>query len=132
LEGSLIRLKAYGSLFNKPITLALAKEQLQGLISDRQRRVTIDSIQKLVAKHFDVDVSDLVGRRRFHAISHPRHVAMYLTRQHTELSFPEIARRFGGRDHSTVINAVRKIEGRLKTDDSLSSEVHVLEQSLLH
>jgi chromosomal replication initiator protein len=132
LEGSLVRLKAYASLFSRPITLEIAKEQLKGLIVDRQRRVTLEGIQKLVARHFDVDLNDLVGPRRFHALSHPRHVAMYLTRQHTELSYPEIARRFGGRDHSTIINAVRKIETQLASDDNLNREIRVLEQLLLH
>lgn len=131
LEGSLVTLKAYTALFDKPITLEIAKEQLKGLIAERRRRVTTDSIKKLVARHFEVSVDDLVGPRRFHAISYPRHIAMYLCRQHTELSFPEIARHFGGRDHSTIINAVRKIAARLTTDDTLDNDIHIIEQSLL-
>ena len=132
LEGSLIKLKASASLFHREITIDFAKDQLRGVIQERNQHVTIDRIQKLVANFYNVKVKDIVGKRRHRVIAHPRHVAMYLSRKHTTNSFPEIGKNFGGRDHSTVMNAVKKIEGLVDGDDDvLIGEISSLERSIM-
>jgi chromosomal replication initiator protein len=131
LEGSLVRLKAYAALYGQSINLEMAKAQLRAVIREQTRQVTVERIQRVVANFFNVKVKDLVGRRRHRVIAHPRHIAMYLSRHHTQESFPEIGKHFGGRDHSTVMNAVNKIEKSLISDEGLKQEVRTLEQSLL-
>lgn len=131
LEGCLVRLKAFASLYKRPITLELAREQLKSVISEQNTQISADRILKAVANTYNVKVKDLTGPRRHRTVAHPRHLAMYLTRAHTHLSFPEIGRQFGGRDHSTVMNAVSKIERLLKTDDSFKAEYRAVERAVL-
>ncbi len=131
LEGSLIRLKAYATLYNRPITLEMAKKQLQAVVLEQPQQVTVKSIQRIVSDYYDVSIQDLVGRRRHRIIAHPRHVAMFLSRQHTSQSFPEIGKHFGKRDHTTVMNAVNKIEKQILTDKKLQAEIRSLEQSIM-
>ena len=110
LEGSLIRLAAHSRLNDVPIDLQTTRRVLKDLLTHPGPTITIPQVQKLVANFFNVTVSDLKGPRRHRAIALPRMLAMFLARRHTPCSFPEIGKRFGGRDHSTVISAVRKIE----------------------
>jgi chromosomal replication initiator protein len=130
LEGALIQLAAYASLTGRPMTQALAREALRHLLEGQEKAITVESIQKLVAEHFDVKVTDLRGQRRHRVIAHPRSIAMYLCRKHTQASFPQIGERFGGKDHSTVIAAVRKVEKGLSGDAALRNEVEALERKL--
>ncbi|MFN3198456.1 MAG: chromosomal replication initiator protein DnaA [Bradymonadia bacterium] len=130
LEGALIRLAAYCSLSRKTLTLPVAQEALRNLIDTRARAISIEAIQRLVADHFDVKISDLKGHRRHKAVAHPRSVAMYLCRKHTQCSYPQIGARFGGKDHSTVIAAFRKVERNLKTDMGLRAEVEAIERRM--
>ena len=130
LEGSLTRLHAWFAIKREVVTLAKAKELLRNIIQDSGRVVTADAIMKMVAAAYDVKVSDLKGQRRHRTVTHPRMVAMYLCRKLTNDSFPEIGRRFGGRDHSTVISAVNKIEKNLLQDVMLQKMVRDLERQL--
>ncbi len=131
LEGCLVRLKAFASLYQRPITLELAREQLKSVIREQNTHITVERILKSVADFYNVKVKDLTGPRRHRAVAHPRHVAMYLSRRHTSFSFPEIGRHFGGRDHSTVMNAVKKVEKLLGGTDGFKGELRSIEQALL-
>ncbi|MFH1811960.1 MAG: chromosomal replication initiator protein DnaA [Pseudomonadota bacterium] len=130
LEGSLIRLQAYASLTNQPISLEMAKDRLKGLVSSSEKAVSAEQVQKLVASYFSLKTSDLRSQRRHRAVSLPRQIAMYICRKHCNLSFPEIGERFGGKDHTTVMSAVRKIEGKLPNDAQISKAVAAIESSL--
>jgi chromosomal replication initiator protein len=130
LEGALLRLAARAAFQNQPITLELAKDALQKLIALAPTGLTIESIQREVSGYFDVKLHDLKGPKRHRAIAHPRMIAMFLCRKLTSMSYPEIGSRFGGKDHSTVISAVRKIEGLCATDPSVRSVVSTIESHL--
>jgi len=132
LEGCLIRINAFSSLANMPITLDFAREVLKNIISDREHQCSIESVQKAVAKHFKVGVSDLKSQRRIRTFAHPRQVAMYLCKKHTHTSYPEIGGKFGGKDHTTVMHACRKIEQLLKDDARLADDIATIEKTLLH
>ena len=110
LEGALNRLAAHAELVGRPITLDSTQELLADVLRASDRRVTIDEIQKAVASHFRIKVSDMHSARRARAVARPRQVAMWLCKQLTPRSLPEIGRKFGGRDHTTVMHAVRKVE----------------------
>jgi chromosomal replication initiator protein len=131
LEGSLIRLQAFASMYNAAITLELAREQLKSLVSTPDRAISADHIQKLVANYFSIKVADLRSQRRHRAVSMPRQIAMFLCRKHCHLSFPEIGERFGGKDHTTVISAVRKIESSIMSDGEIKKAVEAVENSLV-
>lgn len=130
LEGSLIRLSAFSSLSGNDISLEMAREILKNLIPDRSRALTIEAIQKLVADHYNVKISDLKSPRRLKVLTVPRQIAMYLCRKHVKSSFPELGMKFGGKDHSTVVHAVQKIEKLLQQDLTLRNEIHSLEKIL--
>ena len=110
LEGALNRIVANMQLVGREITLESAQEELHDLLRPRERRVTIDEIQRRVAEHFNVRLTEMTSARRARAFARPRQVAMYLSKQLTSRSLPEIGRKFGGRDHTTVMHAVRRIE----------------------
>ncbi len=116
LEGSLIRLIAYASLTGLEISLSLAKEVLRDLIDRGDDAVTIEMVQKFVANHYDLKVTDLKSRNNSKAVALPRQIAMYLAKSLTGASLPQIGKSFGGKHHSTVIHSIRKIEGRCKRD----------------
>jgi len=116
LEGSLIRLLAYASLTGRPIDLAMAQDTLKDLMDDRMRMVTIEAIQKHVANHFHIKTIELKSRNNSKHISFPRQVAMYLCKRLTDKSLPAIGSAFGGKHHTTVIHAIRKIEGMRERD----------------
>ena len=126
LEGSLVRILAYAHLNKREINLALAEEVLKELRDDPARILTMASIQKAVADYYTVHVEDLKSRARNRSVVVPRQVAMFLCRRHTHKSFPEIGEAFGGKDHTTVIHAVEKVERRMKVDDQLRKQVEEL------
>lgn len=126
LEGALTRVTAYAMLTGQTIDLDFATQTLGDMLRGHQRRVTIDQIQKLVCEHFELKLLDLLSARRARAIARPRQIAMYLAKRLTTRSLPEIGRKFGGRDHSTVIHAVRRIEELRDSDREVDQAVHVL------
>lgn len=130
LEGALNRLVAQAELVGREVTLESAHEQLADLLRSYGRRVTIDDIQRRVAEHFNVKMTDMVSARRARAIARPRQVAMYLAKTLTTRSLPEIGRKFGGRDHTTVIHAIRTVEKLCREDQTLAEDVTVLEKAL--
>lgn len=130
LEGALNRVVAYAQLTGDAIDLEFAITVLGDVLRGGQRRVTIDEIQKLVSTHFDLKPIDLVSARRARAVARPRQIAMYLAKRLTTRSLPEIGRKFGGRDHSTVIHAVRRIEELRDSDNDIDSAVRVLMHQL--
>ncbi len=130
LEGALNRVVAYSHLTGERIDLDFAVATLGEALRGGQRRVTIDDIQKLVSRHFELKPLDLVSERRARAIARPRQIAMYLAKRLTTRSLPEIGRKFGGRDHSTVIHAVRRIEALRGTDRDVDDAVRVLMREL--
>jgi chromosomal replication initiator protein len=130
LEGALTRLFAYASLVGREITLDMAQECLADILRASERKVTIDEIIRKVADHYTLRMSDLLSARRARSVARPRQVAMYLAKTLTSRSLPEIGRRFGGRDHTTVIHAVRKIEELKKTDSQVAEDVELLRRML--
>jgi chromosomal replication initiator protein len=130
LEGYLIRIGAHASLTRKEINLDLARTILSPLISNTAREVSPDAILKSVAEHYGVKVSDLRSDRKHKAIAGPRQMAMYLIRELTNCSFPDIGQRFGGRDHTTVMYAVKKIEKNMTDDVSLRGTVDALRKKI--
>ena len=130
LEGALTRLTANVQLVGGDITLELAHSLLHDLLKSHERRLTIEAIQKQVADHFQIRLSDMSSARRARSVARPRQIAMYLSKQLTSRSLPEIGRSFGGRDHTTVIHAVRKVEELIKADVSFSEDVELLTRML--
>jgi chromosomal replication initiator protein len=130
LEGALNRVIAYSSFVGRPLTIDMAQEVLKDLIRASQRRITIDDIQRKVADYYNLRLSDLLSARRSRQIARPRQVAMYLSKILTTRSLPEIGRKFGGRDHTTVIHAVKRIEGLRDSDSAIQEEVDLLTRSL--
>jgi len=130
LEGALTRLFAFSSLVGRPIDMEMTQECLSDLLRASERKVTVEEIIRKVADHYNVRMSELLGPRRARAVSRPRQVAMFLSKTLTTKSLPEIGRRFGGRDHTTVIHAVRKIEELRSLDSQISEEVEMLRRML--
>ncbi len=130
LEGALNRIVAHATLVGRPITLESAQEVLHDLLRANDRRVTIDEIQKRVAEHFNIRLADMHSARRARAVARPRQVAMFLSKQLTSRSLPEIGRKFGGRDHTTVMHAVRKIEELRASDSSFDEDIELLRRML--
>jgi chromosomal replication initiator protein len=130
LEGALTRITAHAQLIGRSITLESAQDVLQDLLRANDRRATIDEIQKCVAEHFNIRLADMSTARRARAVARPRQVAMYLAKQLTPRSLPEIGRRFGGRDHTTVIHAIKKVEELLASDKTFAEDVEMLRRML--
>ncbi len=131
LEGALNRLLANSKLTGQPITLEMAEREVRDLIRPQEpRRVKIEEIQRVVARQYNVSRADLLSSRRTANVVRPRQVAMYLAKTLTLRSLPEIGRRFGGRDHTTVLHAVRKIENLVDNDNSLAEEIEILKRQL--
>ncbi len=126
LEGALVQLSARASLTGCTITKEAAEEILKTIASSGPTGLTVEAIQREVASYFEVKLHDLKGPKRHRAVAHPRMIAMYLSRQLTAMSYPEIGSRFGGKDHSTVISAVRKIEKKMAEDPGLRSVISTL------
>jgi len=130
LEGSLTRLFAYASLVGRPIDIDMAQECLADILRISERKVTIEEIIRKVADHYNLRMSDMISARRSRTISRPRQLAMFLSKNLTSKSLPEIGRRFGGRDHTTVIHAVKKIEELKNKDLQIAEEVEILRRML--
>jgi chromosomal replication initiator protein len=131
LEGAVTRLAGHCQLTGQPLTLPMAEVSLKDLIRvTDNRRVKIEDIQRVVSKHFNVSKQDLLSSRRTRSIVWPRQIAMYLAKSLTLRSLPEIGRRFGGRDHTTVLHAVRKVEEQIGTDEALVQEIELLKRML--
>lgn len=130
LEGALNKLQALSSLHQSPLSLSLAEQVLKSFTPTRQREITAETIQKVVAERFNVSINDLIGKRRTHNIAFARQVAMYLCRKLTGCSYPEIGALFGGRDHSTVIHANRSISEKAAADAQFTIDLDVIERRL--
>ncbi len=130
LEGALNRVAAHTQLVGREITLETTQEVLHDLLRANDRRVTIEEIQKRVAEHFNIRISDMHSARRARSVARPRQVAMYLAKQLTTRSLPEIGRKFGGRDHTTVMHAVRKVDELRDHDVSFAEDVELLRRML--
>ncbi|USI74540.1 chromosomal replication initiator protein DnaA [Sphingomonas morindae] len=130
LEGALNRVVAYAALSNRPIDIAFVEETLTDVLRAHQRRITIDEIQRKVSDHYRIRQAEMMSARRAREVARPRQIAMYLAKQLTPRSLPEIGRRFGGRDHTTVIHAVRQIEKLRKADAELDADVRLLLRQL--
>ncbi len=126
LEGALNRLAAFSSLVGREINLDMVQDLLKDLLKSSQRKVNIEEIQKKVSQHFNVKMSDMSSSRRSRTIARPRQIAMYLSKNLTSRSLPEIGRRFGNRDHTTVIHAVKKVEELRNKDNSFDEDVQLL------
>jgi chromosomal replication initiator protein len=130
LEGALNRLVAHANLFGRAITLETTQEVLHDILKAHDRRVTIEEIQKRVAEHFSMRMSDMTSARRARAVARPRQVAMYLAKQLTQRSLPEIGRRFGNRDHTTVMHAVSRVTELIGRDAGFAEDVELLRRML--
>ncbi len=123
MEGALIRVAAYSNLTGEPMTVALAKEVLKGMISAEEKKITIDLIQQVVVDFFDIKASDMKTKKRSRAVAYPRQIAMYLSRNLTDHSFPDIGGFFGGRDHTTVLHAFDKISKEVASNETTKNIV---------
>ena len=130
LEGALNRVVAHATLVGRDITVEACQEVLHDVLRANDRRVTIEEIQKRVAEHFNIRLTDMYSARRARAVARPRQVAMYLSKQLTARSLPEIGRKFGGRDHTTVMHAVKKVEELRQTDACFAEDVDLLRRLL--
>jgi chromosomal replication initiator protein len=130
LEGYLIRIGAYASLTSVPVSLEMARDVLKDILIERNRELSVEEILKKVSLHFNIKVSDIKSAKRLKAVVLPRQIAMYISRQLTSSSYPEIGDRFGGKDHSTIIHAIRKIEKLMEEDFQLKSTIENLKKEL--
>jgi chromosomal replication initiator protein len=130
LEGALTRLRAYSSLTGNEISVSMVKEVLRDILSDRQKTISVENIQRVVANQFNIKTNDLKSSKKLKIYSFPRQIAMYLCRNMTKSSFPEIGAKFGGKDHSTVIHAVRQIENKISEDRELKIVIDSLRNEL--
>jgi len=130
LEGALRKVLAFASFHARPVTVELAREALKDILQASTGQITVELIQRTVAEYYKIKVSDMYSKRRPTSIAAPRQVAMYLAKELTQKSLPEIGELFGGRDHTTVLHAVRKIAEARTKDTELNHALHVMEQSL--
>jgi chromosomal replication initiator protein len=130
LEGALNRLIAHANLFNRQVTLEATHEVLHDILKSHDRRITIEEIQKKVAEHFSIRLTDMSSARRARAVARPRQIAMYLAKQLTSRSLPEIGRKFGNRDHTTVMHAVSRVSELMERDGTFAEDVELLRRLL--
>ncbi len=130
LEGALRKILAYSRFNQKEISIQLARDALRDLLSIQNRQISVENIQKTVADYYKIKVADMYSKKRPASIARPRQIAMYLAKELTQKSLPEIGELFGGRDHTTVLHAVRKIGGERQQLTELNQQLHVLEQTL--
>ena len=130
LEGALTRLFAFASLVGREITLELTQDCLSDVLKASDRKVTVEEIQRKVSEHYNIRLSEMIGPKRVRNYARPRQVAMYLAKQMTSRSLPEIGRRFGGRDHTTVMHGVRRIEELRITDSQIADDLELLRRAL--
>ena len=130
LEGALRKILAYSRFNQKEITIQLARDALRDLLSIQNRQISVENIQKTVADYYKIKVADMYSKKRPASIARPRQIAMYLAKELTQKSLPEIGELFGGRDHTTVLHAVRKMSAERQLMTELNQQLHVLEQTL--
>jgi chromosomal replication initiator protein len=130
LEGALTRLFAFASLVGRPINLELAQDCLADVLRASERKITVEEIQRKVSEHYNIRLSDMIGPKRVRTYARPRQVAMYLSKQLTSRSLPEIGRRFGGRDHTTVMHGVKRIEDLKVQDGQVAEDLEMLRRAL--
>jgi chromosomal replication initiator protein len=130
LEGAINRLCALSSLVGREITLDMAQDSLSDMLRSSERRISVEEIQRRVAEHFNVRLSDMIGPKRLRTVARPRQVAMYLSKTLTTRSLPDIGRRFGGRDHTTILHGIRKIEELRDGDPQLNEDIEMLRRQL--
>ena len=130
LEGALTRLYAFGSLVNRDIDIETAEECLRDLLRANDRKTSVDEIQRKVADHYNIRLSDLMGQKRHRIYARPRQVAMYLAKELTERSLPDIGQRFGGRDHTTIMHGIKRIDALRETDSQIAEDLELLRRAL--
>ncbi len=130
LEGALNRIVAQIEMIDRPVTVEIAKERLRDLLRSNDRRISVEEIQRAVAEHYGITVADLLSNCKQRAIARPRQVAMYLVKRLTNRSLPDIGRKFGGRDHTTIMHGVRRITQLMNENEVFADEVEKLERSL--
>ena len=130
LEGALMRVRVFAELQKSPLTPQIAAEALQGLGFATETTLSIDLIQKKVAAYFNINQSDITGKKRSQNIVVPRQIAMYLSRELTDSSLPKIGKEFGGKDHTTVLHAIDKIEKNISSDSGLEKDLKNLRDEL--
>jgi chromosomal replication initiator protein len=130
LEGALTRLFAFASLVGREINMELTQDCLADVLRESERKITVEEIQRKVSDHYNIRLSDMIGPKRLRSFARPRQVAMYLCKQMTTRSLPEIGRRFGGRDHTTVMHGVRRIEELKQSDVQIAEDVELLSRAL--
>jgi chromosomal replication initiator protein len=130
LEGALTRLFAFASLVGREINMELTQDCLADVLRASERKITVEEIQRKVSDHFNIRLSDMIGPKRLRSYARPRQVAMYLCKKMTSRSLPEIGRRFGGRDHTTVMHGVRRIEELKVQDGQMAEDLELLRRSL--
>ena len=131
LEGALTRIIAYSSLTNREVSIELCSEALKDIISSsKPKQVTVDLIKSSVAQYYNVKIEDFESKRRTRSISHPRQIAMYLSREMTDLSLPKIGEEFGGRDHTTVIHAYDKISKDILESSELKNKIEKIKKDI--
>ena len=130
LEGALTRLFAFASLVGREITMDLTQDCLSDVLRASERKISVEEIQRRVAEHYNISLSDMIGPKRVRTFARPRQVAMFLCKQLTSRSLPEIGRRFGGRDHTTVMHGVRRIEELRSSDGQIAEDLELLRRAL--
>jgi len=130
LEGALTRLFAFASLVGREIDMDLTQDCLADVLRSNERKITVEEIQRKVSEHFNIRLSDMIGPKRLRSFARPRQIAMYLSKQLTSRSLPEIGRRFGGRDHTTVMHGVRRIEELKQSDSQIAEDLELLGRAL--
>lgn len=130
LEGALTRLFAFASLVGREIDMDLTQDCLADVLRASERKITVEEIQRKVSDYYNIRMSDIIGPKRLRSFARPRQVAMYLSKQLTSRSLPEIGRRFGGRDHTTVMHGVKRIEELKQTDGQIAEDVEMLRRAL--
>ncbi len=130
LEGALTRLFAFASLVGRPINMELTQDCLSDVLRASERKITVEEIQRKVSEHYNIRLSDMIGPKRVRSYARPRQVAMYLAKQLTSRSLPEIGRRFGGRDHTTVMHGVKRIEELKQADGQIAEDLELLRRAL--
>ncbi|HBQ23353.1 MAG TPA: chromosomal replication initiator protein DnaA, partial [Alphaproteobacteria bacterium] len=130
LEGALTRLFAFATLVHRPIDMEMAEDVLRDLLRANNRRITLEEIQRKVAEHYNIRLSDMHSARRSQAIARPRQIAMFLCKALTQRSLPDIGRKFGGRDHTTVIHAIKKVTELMDKDQNIREDVTLLRRAL--
>ncbi|WP_299619336.1 chromosomal replication initiator protein DnaA [uncultured Tateyamaria sp.] len=130
LEGALTRLFAFASLVGRPINMELTQDCLADVLRASERKITVEEIQRKVSEHYNIRLSDMIGPKRLRSYARPRQVAMYLCKRMTSRSLPEIGRRFGGRDHTTVMHGVKRIEELKVSDGQIAEDLELLRRAL--